>query len=371
MVVFLGASRLNGQSIFDSMDVLTEYGSQRSKALGYATVALDGYTGSARMNPATIGRRNTFQVSSYFMNNLHSWFSRNYDSYHKLYQPYADVRFNRGALAAYVTYLDLGNRVFSDPNGVVLGRGHSFQYSAGLAAAYQFTPVFTGGFGFRYITDEPGMDALKSGYHLNTAHALSFDFGINYMKTYDFNSFLIRTSAGWSLTNFGTLMHYNETETNPLPMIMQGGFGFRFVPKDKIKHRTVVELGLYVSASHLLARKNSDGRAFGPFEALVKGWSPYYQDYTDNYVSFLGQFDFHFGMEISFWGKVNLRGGYIVRPSVLGFNDVTSAGIGLDLNYAVLDFTYAFGEKSNTYKSNVSTVFQLTLRVPFHSSDSK
>lgn len=368
LVVFFSAPITYGQSIFDSMDVLNQYSSQRSKALGYSTVALDGYPGAAAINPATIGMSNIFQASSYFMNNRHSWLSRVYERNSNLYQPYVDVKFRRWAMAAYVTYLDYGNLVFSDPYGDVLGQGHSFQYSISLAGAYPFTSSFTGGLGLRYITDKPGMSSLNTGYRLNNAHAFAMDFGIFYKKIYDFGSIWLKPTSGWSLTNFGTLLHYNETETDPLPMMIRGGLGLRLITKNEVRHHPVVEVGFYSSVSHILARKKGNGRVLGPFEALIKGWSPYYQDYTENYISFLDQFYAHFGLESTFWGIVSLRGGYIIKPAVLGYNDVKSAGIGLDINYLTFDFTYSYGDRFNTFGSKVNTLLQMTIRIPFHSS---
>jgi len=68
IITFVSNSGANAQNIQYSPGPLTINQSMRSMALGGATVALEGYTGAALINPATIGIDQTIQVQSYLFN---------------------------------------------------------------------------------------------------------------------------------------------------------------------------------------------------------------------------------------------------------------------------------------------------------------
>lgn len=361
VMCFCSVHFVNGQSISYDMGFLNDYSSMRSKALGYSTVAMSGYTGAAEINPASLGLENTIQGSTFILDKKKSLFSRDYGFDTSLFQPYVDIKKNRWAAAVYMDYLNLGEEYYTNEKGEYIGKSHSYQQSVSFSGAYEFFNNFSVGMGIHYIISTLGVPRMSAGNPSYEAHAFAIDLGVLYKKTYDLGQMTIKPSAGWSLTNFGTPLHYAPGQSDPLPLTMQAGLGVRFITKYTTHKRNVFNFGLYASLSHILARKDANGHAYGPFEALIKGWSPFIQStYPQKHISFADQFYTHLGIEITFLGIFSVREGYINRQSVTDPSGSISFGFGVTLHDFSLDYTKypnVFGPGNH--------VLQFGLHIPF------
>jgi len=371
IIIFIFSVQLSSaQSVtVNAMPFLMEHSSMRSKALGYATVAMSGYPGAAEINPATIGKDSVIQGSTYFLDKKRALFSRDYGYHLKLFQPNIDFKKGNFGVAAYLSYLNFGKQTLTDEKGNFISTEKSYEQSISLAGSYEITPHLSAGLGMHYLTSKLGVSNIQVGnYDSKGVHSFAIDLGLLYKRSYVLNSVILKPSFGWSLTNFGSVLHYTSIDSDPLPMEMQGGLGLLISSKDEQNQHPVFSIGLYTSLSHILARKDENGHSYGPFKSLFKGWGPYQDSiyYGQNSrVSFTDQFSTHYGIELTMLDRISLRFGYInsARHSH-GYNE-TNYGIGLNFKYVNIDFTMSsYGNGLNTSNG----LLQITLRYPLNSN---
>ncbi len=352
------------------MSELNNINSLRSLALGSATVAMDGYPGAAQINPASIGLHDIIQGSSYFtMARSRSMFSRPY-GFGSLSQPNFDYRSDKWAAALFTTYYDLGTETGTDEMGHVVNKFHAYELAVSGSASLELSKNLRMGFGLRYLTSQ-----LVGGYtyvgtdNEQTAHSIAADLGLLYQRPFNTEYVIFKPSAGWSLTNFGAPLHYSSTASDPLPMTMRGGLGLRMISTKIMYDRPLFSVGLYTQLSHVLARKDANGTAYGPVQSLFKGWAPYtyvsYYGGSSRSVGFTNQFFSHYGIEVSILGALNYRFGYINQPNALGYHNLKMFGIGADLYYVAFDYT-RISNAGNSYSalSNGTGLWQITIRIP-------
>ena len=344
-----------------------------SQALGEATVALRGYPGAARLNPATIGRPNTVQVGSNWDTSAGGFFQTPwfFDGLW-LTSPAIDVRLRRWAFAYQYKEFTLDSPDFRDdqnnPLGKIADRSHK------IVAAYDLRPNLTVGLAVNLIQIESGTVIVGSG--TSEATGFSFDFGIVYDRTFDLPRLLLKPSVGWSLTDFGKPIRFEgATRDDPLTMIMRGGLSLQAEAKKQRLRRPLITAGLHGGLSKTLVGYDDDNlfEPYGPFEALVKTWKPFEvrgnplneEEAEFTKVGVLDQLVTQLGLEVTLLRILALRFGDYHMPKYVGDVHDTSFGFGIDLYYIALD--YARVDTENLGLDPV-TFWRLTARIPLTSS---
>ncbi len=360
---------------------LIETRSMRSLALGGATVAMSGYAGAAPINPASIGLYHVIQGSGYFLSdNTGPMFGKGIGNdpqlARNLYQPYFDYRSDKWAAAFYLSYFYLGRLAAIDEGGRLLKTSRSYHLAVSASGSWEAAPHLRIGIGLRYLTAHLAPLPHRVGAKkLHNPHSVAVDLGLLYQRLIENKYLVLHPSLGWSLTNFGSKLHYTSTDDgDPLPMAMRAGVGLRLSSKKEIYSNPFISMGLYAGLSHLLVRQDKNGHSYGPFKALFKGWSAYNRepyspqtDVGDRRVGFTDQFFTHAGIEITLLGVFSYRFGYVNRPTAMGYLNEATRGIGVDLYYVALNYAHVSYQDNEIYHYNLQddeSVWQITIRVP-------
>ena len=344
-----------------------------SQALGEATVALRGYPGAASLNPATIGRANTAQVGSNWNTSAGRFFQTPwwFDGLW-LASPAIDIRLHRWAVAYQFKQFTLDNPDFRDaqnnPLGQVTDRSHK------VAVAYDLRPNLTIGVGLNLISTEIGGVTVGINSLHPSATGVSFDFGIVYGRMFDIPHVRLKPSVGWSLTDFGKKLRFEEAgRDDPLTMVMRSGLSLQVESKNQRLRRPLITAGLHGGLSKALVGVDDDFEPYGPFEALIKTWKPFKvrtNAFNDDPAAFkevgvLDQLVTQAGLEVSLLRIVALRLGDYHEPMYGGGRQYSTYGFGVDLYYVAFDYSRA---TTNESLFDGVTFWRLTARIPLAAS---
>lgn len=217
---------------------------------------------------------------------------------------------------------------------------------------------------------------------------VAIDLGMLYEDRYVFNNYVLQSSYGCSLTDFGPVTEYDIGEIPPnvevsphpreyfnptlgLPMTMRLGFVLDIDRKQYWYNRPIFSISIMGQLSKEMGRTDENDNPYGPFHALIASWGPY-EASTGEQVHLIDQIERHGGLELSIVDLIKARVGYINRASILRESDYFSYGFGLDGYYLSLDYANVSREE-RVYKRETGSfelvnqyrnIWQLTVRVP-------
>lgn len=348
--------------------------SPRAHALGEATVALRGYSGALQLNPATIGKEGRVNLSTTLSGDRGlrtPWLPRFFNSADLwIASPSLDAKMGRWAGAYQWKEMNLGTHECRDEQNESCGTVRNFYRSHKLAAAYDLTPRLSIGAAANWIQLHFG-GAQVVQQRANNATQFSLDFGVYYEHPFSTPYGDVLASAGWSLTDFGGQLRFEDRGLgDPLPMMMRGGLSLQASSVHRWLDRPIVTGGLHGGLSQALVRRDDEGEADGPFMALFTGWksltvrtnSPGGADSEFERVSAWDQLTTHAGLELSLLEILSMRWGSIQDHPLLGPRSYTSRGWELDLYYVALSRSEVV-TKSDPYTD--MGYWMLTARIPF------
>ena len=317
----------------------------RSFALGEAGVALRDPSAIV-LNPAGIGREG-YVVAGVNLGTEHILASEGSFGMDWVSSGAASVQLHpRWAMGGLFLQSSLGAEEIRDGTGMIVETQESYERKVAATAAYHLTPNWSVGLGLGWIQQQLAGESAASP---------SVDLGIQGHWTIDGSSVQLKPSVGWSLTNVGPALEF-ENSDGPLPMTMRLGGAMRMATHDTWMDRPVFAATVTTQFSKVLAggtfeqvRRNGNTvtqqNTSGPLEALFGNWGAATAR-DGKQASAWEQIERHVGAEVSLYGIASVRVGHRNTDSDYTFRSYTAVGVGLDLVYARIDYAAAVSEDS-------------------------
>lgn len=235
-----------------------------------------------------------------------------------------------GMLGGSITYLNLGENVWTDETGIELGTFDSYEYAVTLSYATLLKENLSIGVNAKLI--QSNLTPIKvtvgtqEGYGKSTAFAV--DLGV--LWTPDYNFLDNRLTLGANLSNFGPKMSYIDKEqADPLPTNLKMGLSYKIFDDEFNKMLFIYDL------NRLLVVKHKDGKSDNVFEAV------FYSTWAKGSASErIRKFTHSIGAEYWYGNLIALRAGWFYEDPNYGARKFFTFGAGLSYNIFGIDFSY-------------------------------
>jgi len=251
----------------------------------------------------------------------------------------------KGTVGASLTYLNIGEVIFTDEFGN-LDPGRNYKaYEMALAVGYatQFGKNFAGGFVGRFIYSRLSPNDLNVGNEKGTGTGISASFDLSGMwRPVKGPKFLKnRFSFGTNLSNLGPAISYVDADqADPLPTQLRMGLAY-----DVIKTE-FNNLSLSIDFSKLLVNRTatitdtnevviSQGEVDPFYEALFTSWKGGISGIAKSFQTSIGA-EYWYGNP----RLIALRGGFFYEDPSNGNRKFFTLGAGLRYSLYGFDFSY-------------------------------
>ena len=267
-----------------------------------------------------------------------------------------------GMLGFGLTYLNLGENVWTSSTGDVLGTFDSKEYAITLGYATKLENNLGIGLNLKLIRSElvPSYVQVDAENRGGNATSFAVDVGVLWTPAYEFLE--NRLNLGANLSNFGPEVTYiNEAQADPLPTNLRLGFAYK-VLDDEFNKITIV-----YDANRELVYRNP--RVIGPDSTVIDEGGPdgvfkavFYSSWFKGKVSErLNKFTHSLGLEYWYGNLIALRAGYFYEHPNYGDRNFLTFGGGIKYDIFGIDFGYISAEEdhplSDTMRFSVSVQF--------------
>ena len=255
-----------------------------------------------------------------------------------------------GMVGGSITFLNLGENVATDENGIELGTFDSFEYAITASYATKLKQNLGLGVNLKFIQSNLTDKNLQIGSENRDGRSSSFavDLGVLWKPAYPFLQ--NNLSLGANLSNFGPKMTYiDESQADPLPTNLRMGLAYK-VYDDEFNKITVV-----YDANRLLVVRDSTS-SDGVFKAVF--YSSWVQG---SFADRLKRFTHSIGVEYWYGDLFAGRAGYFYEDKNFGGRKFLTFGAGIKYYIFAIDFGYISAKEdhplSDTMRFSVSVQF--------------
>ncbi len=248
-----------------------------------------------------------------------------------------------GTFGFNVVFINLGESPRTDDLGRTLGYFRTFETCLNGSYGATVTENFGLGLNVKFIYSH--LSDVGAGQEKGSGVATNFavDLGVLYKMT---DPLLHKQlSFGANLANMGPKMSYiDRAQADPIPTNLKFGLAYKLLDDEFNKFTIAYDM------NKLLVRKHSDGKTDPFYIALFTAW-------TDEPV-FIDMI-YNLGFEYWYSDMVALRWGY--WNDQLGHLKPMTYGASFKVSAYRFDFSYIFGEGSETQKNTMRLSLNLTL----------
>lgn len=270
-----------------------------------------------------------------------------------------------GMVGFGLTYLNLGENVWTDATGKELDTFDSKEYAITLGYATKLEENLGIGLNLKFIRSElvPSFVTVGSQKGGN-ATSFAVDVGVLWTPAYDFLE--NKLNVGANLSNFGPEVTYvNKDQADPIPTNLRLGLAYK-VLDDEFNRITLI-----YDANRLLVVRNETETAIGADSTttITKDEQPdgvfkavFYSSWVKGSLSErLRKFTHSLGLEYWYGDLIALRAGYFYEDPDFGARKFMTFGGGIKYDIFGIDFGYISAEEdhplSDTMRFSVSVQF--------------
>lgn len=251
-------------------------------------------------------------------------------------------------------YYSLGNFEITDNEGYKLNDFRPNEYAFSGSFAMPLSENLFAGIGFRYICSNltDNLSALN-GFTFYNSTSIAADISVYYRK--DLN--LIgngELAFGTNISNIGQKMQFSggaEEKFLPTNFKLGGIFAQEIDADNKISVGIDVNKLLVPSTPDY----DTDGTIISgkdPNVSVSKGIFQSFNDAPNGFSEELHEFAVSYGFEYLFSQKFAIRAGYSQQHETKGNNKYLTTGLGLNLDFLDIDFSYIIADKQTNPLAN-------------------
>lgn len=315
----------------------------RASGMGEAFVALADDGTAVFWNPAGLGFQTGREVTFMHANWLPALVSDMYYDF-LAYKQYVESL--GGTIGANVTFLDLGENVYTSEEGDMLGKFNSNDLAVTLSYGTRLNENLGLGVSVRFIRSMLAPDWVKVSGEPGggTGYAFAADLGVLYKFP-----FLPALAFGANLSNMGPKITYHDAaQADPLPTNLKIGLSYRVLDSEYNK----LSLAMDTNKLMVVRHKDEEGSSDPFYEAIFTSWADgSLSEQAKRLITSIGA-------EYIYTDMIFLRAGYYYDEE--GKVKYPSFGAGLQYMGFRFDFAYVAAEEGHPLSDTMR--FSLTAR---------
>lgn len=355
VLLFVTASLVRAQVGITSVPFLQIEPDSRAAGMGNTGVAIADNASAVFWNPAGLGFQRGSQISITHSEWLPAFNADLFYDYLVGKHYVEDV----GTFGAHITYLNLGEQLNTDQNGLTLGRFNSYEFAVGLSFGLPINENWAVGTGIRYIYSSLFEGELAGGETVSPGSSFGVDVATLFKSdTFNFFQRDAHINAGLNISNIGPGVHYtSNAQKDPLPTVFRVGWAFT----TELDEQGINTLTIANDISKIMARVDSSGNPMKPFEALFSSWDSFQRNTAAQTVtlSLAEQLMIATGLEYWYNHLFALRAGYYYENPYNGDRQYMTFGAGLRYKNFGIDFSYIYTLGDETHPLANTTRFGL------------
>ncbi|HES59163.1 MAG TPA: PorV/PorQ family protein, partial [Caldithrix sp.] len=229
-----------------------------------------------------------------------------------------------------ITFLNLGENVWTDETGTELGTFDSFEYAVTLSYATKLASNTGIGINLKLIQSNLTDFKVKVGTETGDGKATAFAVDLGMLWTPDYEILDNKLDLGFNLSNFGPSITYIDADqADPLPTNLRAGLAYNLMDDGFNKITLIYDI------NRLLVVKDTSGSSDNVFKAaFYSSWTEY------SYRESMKKFTHAFGLEYNYGTLIALRTGYFYEDPQNGDRKFITFGAGLAFNMFTIDLSY-------------------------------
>jgi|WetSurMetagenome_2_1015567.scaffolds.fasta_scaffold87008_2 hypothetical protein len=272
---------------------------------------------------------------------------------------------DKQVVSASLRYFSLGEVIFRDMEGVLVGNYNPNEFSVDAGYSRLFSDYFSGALVLRFIRSDITGGGSIEGTQYNAGYSFAADLGFYYQHPLDLGGQKGEIAWGANFSNLGTKISYTE------------GSDKQFIPTNfRLGLRYSLDLDEYNSLSAsvdlnklLVPTKgiyNGDTLVYGKKTpaSLPMSWIQSFYDAPNGFKEEMQEIMVSAGLEYWYRKQFAIRAGYFNESANKGNRKYFATGIGIKLNVFFIDFSYLI---STSGRSNpLANTMRFTLGLNFH-----
>ena len=354
----LGGDKLN--TITTAVPFLLISPDSRAGAMGDVGVATNPDANSMHWNPAKLSFvDNNIGISVSvvpWLRELVTDINLNYLSgYYKLN--------DNEAIGYELRYFSLGNIVFTDDNGNVLGNYEPNEVAIGSAYSRKLSENLSLSIAARYVYSNLTGGQSAGSMETVAGQSVAADISSYYEIPVRFLNKVSDLSFGMNISNIGNKMSYTETiDRDFIPVNLRLGSAWSASIDNYNKFLISFDLNKLLVPTPPIVDDNNDIIAGkDPDVSVVSGMFQSFTDAPDGFSEEMREINFSGGMEYWYADQFALRGGYFHEHNTKGGRKYLTFGSGVKYNVFALDFSYLISTNNIGGTNPLANTMRFTL----------
>tara|TARA_B100000401_G_C52782728_1_gene709130 strand:+ start:456 stop:1661 length:1206 start_codon:yes stop_codon:yes gene_type:complete len=252
-------------------------------------------------------------------------------------------KFNKNeSIGAELRYFSLGNIVFTNQAGDVVGQGNPHELALATAYSRKLSRDFSLAISGRYIFSNLAQGQIVQGQKASAGTSYAADVAGYYQQSIRISKQDIDLAVGANISNIGSKIAYTNTDDNdfiPINLRIGTSMGTDFDDYNKLSIAFDINKLLvptppeYDSNNNIVAGKE-------PNVAVVTGMFQSFGDAPGGAKEEFREINFSFGTEYWYADQFAVRAGYFNEHDTKGGRKYFTFGSGVKYNVFALDFSY-------------------------------
>ena len=252
-------------------------------------------------------------------------------------------KFNKNeSIGAELRYFSLGNIVFTNQAGDVVGQGNPHELALATAYSRKLSRDFSLAISGRYIFSNLAQGQIVQGQKASAGTSYAADVAGYYQQSIRISKQDIDLAFGANISNIGSKIAYTNTDDNdfiPINLRIGTSMGTDFDDYNKLSIAFDINKLLvptppeYDSNNNIVAGKD-------PNVAVVTGMFQSFGDAPGGAKEEFREINFSFGTEYWYADQFAVRAGYFNEHDTKGGRKYFTFGSGVKYNVFALDFSY-------------------------------
>jgi len=274
---------------------------------------------------------------------------------------------DKQVVSASLRYFSLGEVIFRDIEGVLVGNFNPNEFSIDAGYSRLFSDYFSGALVLRFIRSDITGGGSIGGVSYNAGYSFAADLGFYYQHPLELAGHNGEIAWGTNFSNLGTKISYTEgTEKQFIPANFRLGVRYSLDLDEYNSISAAVDVNKLLVPTPPIT--NDTGTIYfvgkkAP-SSLPLSWIQSFYDAPDGFREEMHEYMISAGLEYWYRKQFAIRAGYFNESENKGNRKYFATGIGLKLNVFFIDFSYLISTSGRT--NPLANTMRFTLGLNFN-----
>ncbi len=272
---------------------------------------------------------------------------------------------NMQTISASLRYFSMGHMVFTNEQGVRMQTHNPNEFALDVGYSRRFAENFSGGVSFRFIRSDltGGFTQPNATGTARAGTSYAADIALYYTNKLRLGRTPAAYALGFTITNIGSKLTYNDVYRNFIPITLRLGGRFS-VDIDRYNSISgLLDLSKLLIPTPPIYRNGKIVRGKDPNVGVVTGMVQSFYDAPEGLHEELREIYWSFGVEYWYQKLFALRTGYFYEHQMKGGRQYFTLGAGVGYNIFSLDAAYLIPMAG--FNSPMANTMRFSLMVNF------